>query len=478
MTTDTSNYKIVEISVGNWAISYSDGSLESGYKSFDSAMEVAQSLSTVSSVISDEPRNLSEAIIRAQSARDSYRSFLTNNPMASQEAIDAKAGAIAAADAYVSEYQMQSEAVRKANESMINGDVERERNTYMANLNNADSQRRTAISNAVDVKNNPSSTTDQISAAENQAYQAELFYQSQLQEVQNKNKSNELVGSYDNTLYSGGGADYVNFGSQFLSSSASISDATSGSFDIIRSTVDNNLGSISRSVTGNSNDVNSSGNVSGSSSTIYNTSTGVTKVNSTSDPRVKLSPKPSIRSSMLTGVLEPLASTGGLVFPYTPQISVSGTAGYTTLDTAHANQNWHIYNNTPSIELQISGLFTAQNDEEAKYTLACIHFLRVLTKMHFGDSDNNKGLPPPQVVLDGYGTYMFNGLSVIVKNYNVDLPNTVDYVSVASGDGISSIPAVTTLTVQLVVQQTPKKAREFNWDNFASGSLMQQKGWL
>ncbi|MNY43986.1 hypothetical protein D3C86_1789750 [compost metagenome] len=98
--------------------------------------------------------------------------------------------------------------------------------------------------------------------------------------------------------------------------------------------------------------------------------------------------------------------------------------------------------------------------------------------MHFGENDSNKGLPPPQVLLDGYGTHMFNGLSVIVKNYEVQLPDDVDYVTVSSAGGISKVPTVTTLTVLVTVQQTPAKARSFNWDSFASGELMQQKGWL
>lgn len=91
-------------------------------------------------------------------------------------------------------------------------------------------------------------------------------------------------------------------------------------------------------------------------------------------------------------------------------------------------------------------MFTSQNKKEAEYTLACIHFLRSISKSHFGDSDDNKGLPPPQVLLDGYGTYMFNGLSVVVTSFNVDLNNSVDYVGVDLDGEITSVPVVCSIS--------------------------------
>src|SRR5690606_13972635 len=105
-----------------------------------------------------------------------------------------------------------------------------------------------------------------------------------------------------------------------------------------------------------------------------------------------------------------------------------GRATYNPLKTVHANQDWHIYQNTDSIVLTIQGEFTAQNKTEGEYLLAAIHFLRASTKMRFGDSDSKRGVPPPQMFLDGYGQYMFNGLSVIITNYDVGLPNNVDYI--------------------------------------------------
>jgi hypothetical protein len=39
------------------------------------------------------------------------------------------------------------------------------------------------------------------------------------------------------------------------------------------------------------------------------------------------------------------------------------------------------------MNLNISGTFVAQNDSEAEYIYACIHFLKCITKSRFGDTD-------------------------------------------------------------------------------------------
>src|SRR5690606_35986280 len=78
-----------------------------------------------------------------------------------------------------------------------------------------------------------------------------------------------------------------------------------------------------------------------------NGANGSTGATGSGERRVRISPKPSQRG-MLSGVLEPLKTTGGLVFPYTPQITYQGRATYNPLKTVHANQDWHIYQNTDS----------------------------------------------------------------------------------------------------------------------------------
>jgi hypothetical protein len=165
-----------------------------------------------------------------------------------------------------------------------------------------------------------------------------------------------------------------------------------------------------------------------------------------------LRPKPGAVSRVIgSGILTPLTQTtiaGGLnagkqatgspalVFPYTPTISYSQNVDYQTITTVHANQDYHIYSKTPAVELTVDGSFTVQNQQEGQYAFACMHFLRVMSKMNFGENDPNAGTPPPILLFNAYGPFVFNNLPVIVKNFSVGFPDDVDYVQVT----VSSSP--------------------------------------
>ncbi len=476
MATDNSNYEIVQLSEGEWAIQYSDGSLLSGFSDRRSAIENATEIAANTPVEvgpDSPPRNLEEAMVAAQSARDKYRQQLSSNPTTTQEQRDAHEVEIMQADAYVSQYQAQ---MNQASLNEVTGTSESWSVNQEINRQNADRSRVEASANAAAVRANGGSPAA-IEEADQRAFQAETYYQSLARE-----KESAIAASYNNdtgtttSMFTGGQRDFANQFGQLLTSNTNVSASSDSTLDVTRMNVGGDYGSLSNT-SGLAQTSNSGyGSTSYQGNVIYDMSTGVRTKTSTSEQRVKLKPKSS-QQGMLSGVLEPLKETGGMVFPYTPTITLQGSANYNVLETAHANQDWHLYRNTPSVEISITGQFTAQNETEAKYLLACIHFLRTLTKMHFGQSEN-KGLPPPQVILDGYGTHMFNGLSVIVKSFDIPLTDNVDYVYVNSGGGISKVPTLTTITVMAVVQQTPNKAKQFNWDSFASGELMQQKGWI
>ena len=48
---------------------------------------------------------------------------------------------------------------------------------------------------------------------------------------------------------------------------------------------------------------------------------------------------------------------------------------------AHTNYTYNAYRNTPSPDLQLTAQFGSVTDDEARYTYACLHFLRTVTKM-------------------------------------------------------------------------------------------------
>ena len=210
-----------------------------------------------------------------------------------------------------------------------------------------------------------------------------------------------------------------------------------------------------------------------------NTTSTATATVTVADQRVRLTPKnlTGVLGAQGSGALSVLYSTNGFMFPYTPTVVVAGAANYETQSVTHANQDYRIYTSTPSQTFEISGEFTASTTAEAQYMAACIHFLRTVTKMRFGQG-TNLGLPPPMMILNGYGTFMFNNLPVIITNYTVQMPNNVDYVATSVAGCSVYVPAVTTITVTCVVQNTPNTLRTFNWDNFASGALIKSGGWF
>ena len=127
------------------------------------------------------------------------------------------------------------------------------------------------------------------------------------------------------------------------------------------------------------------------------------------------------------GILAPLAGTNGVIFPYTPSIELSYQAKYGATDLTHSNYRGYFYQNSYVDNINIRGVFTAQDSNEARYLLAVIHFFRSVTKMFYGQ-DSQAGTPPPLVFLSGLGQFQFNNHPCVVSNFQYSLPNDVDYI--------------------------------------------------
>jgi hypothetical protein len=140
------------------------------------------------------------------------------------------------------------------------------------------------------------------------------------------------------------------------------------------------------------------------------------------------------------GILHPLIATNGVIFPYTPQVSVSYNAAYTPLELTHSNYKIYNYRSSSVENITITGDFTAQDTVQANYILAVIHFFRSVTKMFYGQDNNpSRGVPPPLVYLQGYGTYQFDMHPVVVTSFTLNLPQDVDYIEAyPTNNGISA----------------------------------------
>ena len=118
---------------------------------------------------------------------------------------------------------------------------------------------------------------------------------------------------------------------------------------------------------------------------------------------------------------------GGIIFPYTPQISVEHRAEYTPQTPLHSNYALNFYKNSMVSDISIQGIFTVQNDIDAAHLLGTIHLLRALTKGRFGGTDPFKGSPPPICRLYAYGAYMLDKVPVVISSFKQDFPSDVDY---------------------------------------------------
>jgi hypothetical protein len=125
----------------------------------------------------------------------------------------------------------------------------------------------------------------------------------------------------------------------------------------------------------------------------------------------------------------PLKETNGVVFPYTPSITMGHSANYSSQALTHSNYPAQFYTNSEVNDIQISGDFTVQSPEEGQYLMAVVYFFRSATKMFFGSGDNI-GNPPPIVFLDGYGSHYFPHVPCVITNFSHQLSSDVDYIQV------------------------------------------------
>jgi len=133
------------------------------------------------------------------------------------------------------------------------------------------------------------------------------------------------------------------------------------------------------------------------------------------------------------GILAPLQATDGVIFPYTPAISVTYTAGYDPSELIHSNYKVYQYKGSSVDTVSITADFTAQDTTEANYMLAVIHFFRSVTKMFYGQDQNpNNGVPPPLCYLSGFGAYTFDAHPLVVTNFTYATPTEVDYIRAGS----------------------------------------------
>ena len=128
-------------------------------------------------------------------------------------------------------------------------------------------------------------------------------------------------------------------------------------------------------------------------------------------------------------VLQPLKDAGGLIFPYTPTITMNSGAKYDPIPTTHTNFNFQAFKNSDPGTITITAPMNVEDPTQGLYWIAALHYLRSLTKM-FAGLDPKAGNPPPIVFLNGYGNYVFKNIPVVVTQVQTTLDDKCDYIGV------------------------------------------------
>ena len=200
--------------------------------------------------------------------------------------------------------------------------------------------------------------------------------------------------------------------------------------------------------------------------------TKITSSTNANDWRVKISVASGLLyNSASSGVMAPLQSTNGVIFPYTPSITVAHAATYSPQKFTHSNYSAQAYENSEVQAITITGDFTVQNVTEGAYLLACIYFFRAATKMFFGSS-NHAGNPPPMVFLDGYGSHYFPHVPCVITQFQHTLSPDVDYIAIPVDSDFTRLPVTSSVSLTLQPVYSKNNIAKFNLDDFAAGKLV------
>ena len=186
------------------------------------------------------------------------------------------------------------------------------------------------------------------------------------------------------------------------------------------------------------------------------------------DWRVRLSIAPGYKR-LFTNPLQ--KSDDNLIFPLTPTIMINHSASYTPIKPIHSNYPFYAYQNSALENITITGEFPVENEEDGKYWIAATHYLRAVSKMAYGNTEN-VGSPPPVIKLNGYGDYVFKDVPVVVTNFNYELANDIDYIRVEGIQGGKEgtyVPTRSTISVTLIPMYSRRQVKKFSLQAFIAG---------
>lgn len=180
-------------------------------------------------------------------------------------------------------------------------------------------------------------------------------------------------------------------------------------------------------------------------------------------------------------LMSPLIDTNGILFPYTPTISITHSASYSGIHPTHSNYVQHSYSASSVDVINIDAYLTANTADEARYVFATLHFLRSALKMFFGADGDLRGTPPPVLRLSGYGPFNYNSIPCVMTNFTEVMSGDRDMIEVplaAAPDTATKtmVPTYLPVNISLLPIYSKNQIGNFSLNSFARGDLIGNPG--
>jgi len=170
-----------------------------------------------------------------------------------------------------------------------------------------------------------------------------------------------------------------------------------------------------------------------------------------------------------SNIFAPFSEMKKLIFPFNPTILLGSSANYSSIQPTHTNHPFYAYENSQVDQITITGEFVQENERDAKYWVAVLHYLRTMTKMFYGESTPT-GNPPLVTRLNGYGKHVLNNIPVVITNFTTDMPQDVDYIECEVNGEVNFVPIQSIFTVTVTPQYARRSHSRFSLNEYINGT--------